>query len=54
MKKLKDILKEFKSQAYFNGDMKIGQVYSNPYARSFTNEDELKEEGLTLEQKQTF
>ena len=54
MKKLKDILKEFKSQAYFNGDMKIGQVYSNPYARSFTNEDELKEDGLTLEQKQAF
>ena len=54
MKKLKDILKEFKSQAYFNDNMKIGQVYSNPYARTFTNEDELKEDGLTLEQKQAF
>ena len=54
MKKLKDILKEFKSHSYFNGNMKIGQVYSNPYARTFTNEDELKEDGLTLEQKQAF
>ena len=54
MKKLTQILKESKSQAYLNGNMKIGQVYSNPYARSFTNEDELKEDGLTLEQKQAF
>ena len=38
MKKLTELLKEFKSQAYFNGNMKIGQVYSNPYARSFVNE----------------
>jgi hypothetical protein len=37
--------------------MKIGQVYSNPYARSFVNEegDEVeRESGLNLEQKQAF
>lgn len=55
--KLTKLLKEFKSQAYFNGNMKIGQVYSNPYARSFVNEegDEVeRESGLNLEQKQAF
>jgi hypothetical protein len=58
MKKLTELLKEFKSQAYFNnGNMKIGQVYSNPYARSFVNEkgEEMqRESGLNLEQKQAF
>ena len=52
-----ELLKEFKSQAYFNGNMKIGQVYSNPYARSFVNEkgEEIqRESGLNLEQKQAF
>lgn len=55
--KLTKLLKEFKSQAFFNGNMKIGQVYSNPYARSFVNEegDEVeRESGLNLEQKQAF
>lgn len=57
MKKLTELLKEFKSQAYFNGNMKIGQVYSNPYARSFVNEkgEEIqRESGLNIEQKQAF
>ena len=55
--KLTKLLKEFKSQGFFNGNMKIGQVYSNPYARSFVNEegDEVeRESGLNLEQKQAF
>tara|TARA_R110001592_G_scaffold87117_5_gene257302 strand:- start:25338 stop:26546 length:1209 start_codon:yes stop_codon:yes gene_type:complete len=57
MKKLTELLKEFKSQAYFNGNMKIGQVYSNPYARSFVNEkgEEMQRESeLNIEQKQAF
>ena len=55
--KLTKLLKEFKSQGFFNGNMKIGQVYSNPYARSFVNEegDEVERESeLNLEQKQAF
>jgi hypothetical protein len=55
--KLTKLLKEFKSQGFFNGNMKIGQVYSNPYARSFVHEegDEVeRESGLNLEQKQAF
>lgn len=57
MKKLTELLKEFKSQAYFNGDMKIGKVYPNPYARSFVNEegDEVERSSeLELNEKRAF